>query len=89
MDKREVPSDVDYKSKQEETAVTLSQKSDVIEGHEHGHSYSKRGQDVGMPESLIRSIVIYAREMKEKDKVASAFCGLQTSRVEELYFYHM
>lgn len=57
--------------------ITLEKKFDVIERHEHGHSNSKIGQDVGLPESMVRNIIKPTSEIKEKYKTASAFCGQQ------------
>ncbi|XP_063152245.1 uncharacterized protein LOC134492057 isoform X1 [Candoia aspera] len=80
MEKRKIPSDGNSpSSKKKRLVITLEQKCDVIERHECGHSNAKIGRDVGMPESTVRNIIKHAGEIKKKGKVASAFCGLQTS----------
>ncbi|XP_007498102.2 tigger transposable element-derived protein 1-like [Monodelphis domestica] len=80
MDKRKKTSDGNTASvKKKRLVITLEQKCDVIERHERGHSNSKIGRDVGMPESTVRNIIKHAGEIKEKGKVASTFCGLQTT----------
>ncbi|KAM6471896.1 uncharacterized protein PHA67_002618 isoform 2-T2 [Liasis olivaceus] len=80
MEKRKIPSETNNtRSKKKRLVITLEQKCDVIERHECGHSNAKIGRDVGMPESTVRNIIKHAGEIKKKGKVASAFCGLQTS----------
>ncbi|XP_036597382.1 tigger transposable element-derived protein 1-like [Trichosurus vulpecula] len=80
MDKRKKTSDGNTASvKKKRLVITLEQKCDVIERHERGHSNSKIGRDVGMPESTVRNIIKHAGEIKKKGKVASTFCGLQTT----------
>jgi hypothetical protein len=80
MDKSRIPSDCAHRSaKKKRIVITLEQKCDVIEQHERGHSNSEIGRDVGMPKSSVWNIIKHAEEIKGKCKVASAFCGLQTS----------
>ncbi|XP_043835158.1 tigger transposable element-derived protein 1-like [Dromiciops gliroides] len=80
MDKRKKTSDGNTATvKKKRLVITLEQKCDVIERHERGHSNSKIGRDVGMPESTVRNIIKHAGEIKKKGKVASTFCGLQTT----------
>ncbi|XP_044522035.1 uncharacterized protein LOC123238854 [Gracilinanus agilis] len=80
MDKRKNTSDGNTaNTKKKRLVITLEQKFDVIERHERGHSNSKIGRDIGMPESTVRNIIKHAGEIKKKGKVASTFCGLQTT----------
>ncbi|KAM9033903.1 uncharacterized protein LOC105749892 [Sarcophilus harrisii] len=80
MDKRKITSDGNTaNTKKKRLVITLEQKFDVIERHERGHSNSKIGRDIGMPESTVRNIIKHAGEIKKKGKVASTFCGLQTT----------
>lgn len=49
MDGRKIP----YEQKKKGLIIILQQKCDVIEQQEHGHSNSKTGENVGMPEPTI------------------------------------
>jgi hypothetical protein len=62
--------------KKKRLVITLEQKFDMIEWHEHGHGNSKIGQYVGKPKSMVQNIIKHTGEIEGKRKVASAFCGL-------------
>jgi hypothetical protein len=52
------------RAQKEGLVITLEQKFDVIEQHEHGHSNFEIGQDVGMPDSVARNIMKHSGEIK-------------------------
>jgi hypothetical protein len=68
------------KKKEKKRRGSLLQKFDVTERHECDHSISEIRQDVGTPECIVRDIIKMQGNIKLIGKVASAFCGLHTSR---------
>jgi hypothetical protein len=81
MDKRKIPSDKDTTNAiNTRLVITVEQKFDVTERHDRGHSISETGRDAGMSECTVWNIIKHSGEIKEKSKIASAFCGLPTSK---------
>jgi DNA-binding Lrp family transcriptional regulator len=66
MDKRKILSDkITISAKKRRLVIMLEQNFDVVE-HEHGHSNSKIGQDVGMSESMAWNIIKHRRNKRKR-----------------------